>query len=268
MQKTITATPAPLSGERLKQYAKLLQKKYRQQSGLYSMSGLRAVKGALSCAPRQLECLVVEKGREALLEDLTIRGSDRPVFSVDSRGMERLTEEKTAQGIVMIGRRQSMAFNADSFRAPRALYLEAINDPGNLGTVLRSASWFGYRHVFLSPDSADPWNPKALRASAGYAPGLHLYENVAAGSLERLSREQGYKMYATALDGDDINNIVFEKKHILLFGSEAHGLSRALQDKAGQKITIARNGEGESLNLSVAASICMFCATRAADTGS
>lgn len=129
--------------------------------------------------------------------------------------------------------------------------LDSINDPGNLGTIIRIADWYGIRRIIISDNSVDVYNPKVVNTSKG--------------SLSRVMVEYGnlYKLLSTYkgliigadMEGADIHNFKPAAKGILLMGSESHGISADLQKLVTQKITIPRVGKAESLNVAVASAI-------------
>ena len=147
----------------------------------------------------------------------------------------------------------------DGISGNSILFLDRISDPGNLGTIIRSAEWFGFKTILLSSNSADPFQPKVVRSSAGTLLNITIFENVEASQLENLKNELGFKIYATDIsDGQDIAQFKFAQKSIIMMGSEAHGLNPELAKICDEKIYIKRSGSGESLNLANAATIIMY----------
>ena len=132
------------------------------------------------------------------------------------------------------------------------MYFDQISDPGNLGTLLRSASWFGLKNIALSPRSVDPYNPKVVRAAMGAHFGINLYINV---NLNKFLKT--HTIIAASQKGTDITYFNFPKKSVFVFGNEAHGISTKRMKIIQEFITIKRFGIGESLNIASAASIVM-----------
>jgi RNA methyltransferase, TrmH family len=188
------------------------------------------------------------------IASLLERVSDVTITHLEDKLFAELSELKTHTGILtLIALPQpSAAINDSRF----ALLLEDIQDPGNLGSILRSAAAAGCDAVFLSQGCADAWSPKVLRAAMGGHFVLHIYEqqnllNVAQafnGKLFATSLQASYSLYSCNLTG----------KVALMMGNEGAGLSGELLNLATQKISIPMHGKVESLNVAAATAICLF----------
>ena len=192
------------------------------------------------------------------------RLEDVPLTQLDDKLFTALSELKTPTGILaLIDLPQPEVVIAQSHFA---LLLEDIQDPGNLGSMLRSAAAAGCDTVFLSPGCADAWSPKVLRAAMGGHFALRIYEqqdllSVAkafAGALLATSLQASRSLYDCGLCG----NIAF------LVGNEGAGLSADLLNLATQKISIPMPGKVESLNAAAATAICLFEAVRQRNSNS
>jgi RNA methyltransferase, TrmH family len=249
-----------LSKNRLKFLNKLKQKKFRDSENLFIISGLRAVKMLLENPVARPVEAIFTPGRQEMAVDI-FKGSGHvvPQFELPEKDFQTLVEEKTPQGICLVAQKPDTSFAPEKVTGTFVLFLDRISDPGNLGTILRSAEWFGFATVLLSKNSADPFQPKAVRSSAGTLLNLTILENVEAQQLRELKKEKGFKAYATVIkDGSDISKIEFAGKSIIMLGSEADGLDSRLEKLSDEKISITRIGSGESLNLANAASIIMY----------
>jgi TrmH family RNA methyltransferase len=194
-------------------------------------------------------------------KELTVllqRLKDVPLTQLDDKLFTALSELKTSTGILaLIDLPQPDVKIAQSHFS---LMLEDIQDPGNLGSMLRSAAAAGCDSVFLSPGCADAWSPKVLRAAMGGHFVLRIHEQqdllkvakAFVGSLLATSLQASYSLYDCDLRG----NIAF------LVGNEGAGLSTDLLDMATQKINIPMPGKVESLNAAAATAICLFEAVR------
>lgn len=246
-----------LSITRLKQLKKLKQKKYRDISGEFIVSGLRAVKECLK-NPQQCIQLICDENRQDLLLQLDAEAIRHiPPATIPSNELLKLLDEKTPQGLCLVCAKPDTSIDLSRIKGRNYLYVDRINDPGNLGTIIRSASWFAINGILLSPDSADPFQLKVARSTAGTIFNVPLYERIQIQDLESL-KKRGYTLYATDInEGEELASISFKNKNIFLFGSEAHGLDKSLQDICDKKCYIKSFGKGESLNLASAASIIM-----------
>jgi RNA methyltransferase, TrmH family len=134
------------------------------------------------------------------------------------------------------------------------LVLDAVQDPGNLGTIIRIADWFGITQIVCSDDSADVYNPKVVQATMGSIARV----NVAYRDLEGwLAAQEGISIYAAMLGGMDITEMKRISEGIIIIGNESKGISQGLLQLAGTKITIPKKGNAESLNAAIATGIIL-----------
>ena len=143
------------------------------------------------------------------------------------------------------------------FRVNEWIFLDRVRDPGNLGTILRSALWFGFKNIILSSNSVDPYNPKAIRSGMGSHFGLNLYQNVRLNDFIKT-----HLIISGSTYGEDVSVFKLPEKYVLVLGNEAHGISKSIEPLIQKSVSIKRLGKGESLNLSSAASILMYSFTR------
>tara|TARA_B100002052_G_scaffold44812_1_gene37576 strand:- start:386 stop:1132 length:747 start_codon:yes stop_codon:yes gene_type:complete len=143
------------------------------------------------------------------------------------------------------------------YKVRKWIYLDKIRDPGNLGTILRSALWFGFKNIILSSKSVDPYNPKAIRSGVGSHFGLNLYQNIRLNEFIKT-----HLIVSGSTCGEDISVFKLPEKCVLVLGNEAHGISKSIEPLIQKSVSIKRLGEGDSLNLSSAASILMYSLTR------
>ena len=135
----------------------------------------------------------------------------------------------------------------------QALFLYRINDPGNLGTILRTAAWFGLENILLSSGSVDPYNPKVVRAAMGGLFYVNVFRNINFQQIQNINR---YQLIAADMSGQSIQ----KREHlpnnfILCLGSESHGLPSEIMEATDLTLSIPKKGKGESLNLAVSAAI-------------
>ena len=186
------------------------------------------------------------------------RAGDVPITQLDDKLFAKLSELKTPTGILALIEIAPPPVPVVAARF--VLLLEDIQDPGNLGSILRSAAAAGCDAVFLSKGCADAWSPKVLRAAMGGHFVLHIYEQQ---DLPSVARKYSGTLLATSLqatrslyDCDLRGNVAF------LIGNEGAGLSADLLNFATQKITVPMHGKVESLNVAAATAICLFEAAR------
>ena len=135
------------------------------------------------------------------------------------------------------------------------LVLDDIQDPGNLGTIIRIADWFGIKNIICSLHTADMYNPKVVQSTMASLGKVNIfYTDIEAW----LSKNEAIKKYAAALDGATLSSVGKIKEGILIIGNESKGISPNVMALANEKITIPRTGEAESLNAAVATGIILY----------
>ncbi|MDT8428805.1 MAG: RNA methyltransferase [Pseudomonadales bacterium] len=238
------------------QLKKLKQKKYRQESGFFLAEGEHLVLELLKAAERNpalksCELFMTEKYQEM--------NCPYPQHYLTSRQMSQISDTKTPQGIFAIVAQEellkSLQSQASKREKPRSVYLYQIQDPGNLGTILRSLAWFGDFQCLLSPDSVDPFNSKVVRASMGAIFHVPLRLDV---SLAQLKSEH-QRIALLDMQGTPLTDPGFQQLDCLLFGNEARGVpADELADLPVQRFTIAGCGSIDSLNLASALTLCAY----------
>lgn len=243
MMQSITS----LQNDLVKHWVKLRQNRdYRYDHETFILEGKKVIHEALG--KTQPKALVVT---DAALIPLNIPND--LVYLVTPQVMEKISGLKTSDGILAEFSMPKCSMLAGK---NKILALDRINDPGNLGTLLRSALAFGWEGVFLLEESCDPYNDKAIRASRGAL--FHL--PIQQGSwkdLEKIIHENQLKPIVADLEGQAIDNFKNQEKLILFLGHEGAGPSKRVL-KMCQKVHIPMNENTESLNVAVAGSILMY----------
>jgi TrmH family RNA methyltransferase len=230
----------------------------------FVVEGPQAVREALSYGG--LLELFVEPGRRDELVAMA-RAAGTPVTEVSTAVLEALAETVTPQGVVGVA--PLLDVPLDVVRAPRLVaVLDRVNDPGNAGTVLRTADAAGADAVVLTEGSVDPHNGKCVRATAGSLWHLPVVSDVPLADAVAHLRAQGLQVLATTGAGtDDLDDLadagVLAAPTAWIFGPEAAGLSEEALALADRTVRIPIAGRAESLNLSAAAAVCLFASARA-----
>jgi TrmH family RNA methyltransferase len=140
----------------------------------------------------------------------------------------------------------------ETIKGEWVIALDNINDPGNLGTIIRIADWYGISKIICSEDTADFYNPKVINASKG----SFLRVKVHYTDLSAFLKQQRVSVYGADLHGENIHTASFKEEGILVMGNEAHGISEGVKACITQMLTIPRFGQAESLNVGIATAIC------------
>jgi RNA methyltransferase, TrmH family len=147
--------------------------------------------------------------------------------------------------------------SSDAIKGKLIAALDGINDPGNVGTIIRNADWFGVKEILLSNDCADVYNPKTIRASAGSI--FHLSMMIEDNLIRSLSslKQKGYRILCADITGKNIYQYKKDEKAIIVFSNEANGPSDELLNTANERVTVPKKGKAESLNVASASAVIL-----------
>ncbi len=226
------------------------QKKFREQEGLFIAEGPRLVE-ELIASPGTVITGIFAVPEWA--EEHKDQCGSIPVTIIDQKELEKISQLRTPNQVLALVRQ--FAFGQPMPAAGRiSLVLDTIRDPGNFGTILRIADWFGIHQVLASPDCADMYNPKVVQATMGSIARVKVfYLDIE----DWLAGQENTRVYAAVLGGNDISTMKKIKEGIIIIGNEAKGISDALLKHPHEKITIRRIGQAESLNAAVATGIIL-----------
>jgi TrmH family RNA methyltransferase len=226
----------------------LSHKKLRDSEGVFVAEGPKLINELLSARLPLLQLYAVKEWIEAQGRLLTV-----PVTEISAAELERISLLQTPNLVLGIFKKPVFVANRPE-RNTLSLMLDTIQDPGNLGTIIRCADWFGISRIFCSTDCADAYNPKVVQATMGSIARVQ----VAYGSLtERLKLEPGLPTYAAVLNGTDVRRLPPIKEGIIIIGNESKGISEEVLALCRNRITIPRHGQAESLNAAVATGIIL-----------
>ena len=256
--------PVNLSSSRQKFLSKLYQKKYRYQNELYLCEGYNLLETAVAGKNNAVKEIIVTpsllQGRQGEKVKKLAADAGIQIYLCEQKTMDKLSDEETPANILFTVKMNLPGhLSLENRHTPNIVCLEKISDPGNLGTIIRSAVWFGINTLVLSADCVDPYNPKTVRASAGAIFHARLFTNIDLSDIVNAAKAKGYHLIATVLtNGQDLDKWEKADKHIIFFGSESKGLSNTLLPYMDSRITIPGANQLESLNVSVAAGIIFY----------
>jgi TrmH family RNA methyltransferase len=240
---------------------RLKKRAMREHDRLFLVEGAQAVAEALDGPGLQSLFVVPEARLDSLVSRAERAGT--AVVSVTDEVMGHLTSTVTPQGIVGVCAFVDVSMDDLADELELAAVLCAVRDPGNAGTVLRSANAAGAGAVVFTSSSVDVYNPKTVRASAGSLFHPPLVRGVEAEDAVKSLRKRGLYIYAADAEGaTDLYSLDLAEPVAFLFGNEAWGLPREVADLADTTVRVPIPGNAESLNLAAAASVCMFEAAR------
>ncbi len=182
-------------------------------------------------------------------------GSKLDITIISDAELGRISHLKSPNGILAVVKKPSFDLNDLNFEHGFLLMLDGISDPGNLGTIIRTAEWFGIRNIICSENCVEMYNPKVVQSTMGSLFRSRIYYT---NLVDLLScANQKVPVYGTFLDGENIYNQDFRDSGIFIIGSESHGISPEVEKLINRRIHIPSFVNGaESLNASVAAAIC------------
>jgi RNA methyltransferase, TrmH family len=251
-----------LSRRRLQEIQRLARRRHRDAAGQFLVEGVRSVESALAAGAPLVEVLATHEAAAdprvaALLTEVRRGETPVPVHVVSASELARVADTEATQGILAVAALRRA--EPEALAAPLVV-LDGVQDPGNVGAVVRASAWFGVRGVLVGPGTADPFGPKAVRAAMGGLWDLGIAGAGDLGAALDALRARGLPVYGADLDGEPARDWSPPAEAVLVLGSEAHGLSEGARQRLDGRVRIG-GGEGargvESLNVSVAAGILL-----------
>lgn len=231
------------------------------------IEGRRLVEEALRSQIEIDECFIVEGFRAKELI-ATISARVVPMIEVSTRSFASIADTDQSQGIIVIAKRQQsrledIEFRLNSSSLPLVIFLKEINNPSNLGAILRTAEAAGVAGIIVSTNSADAFSPKALRSAMGSSFHLTVCENISFDGVLAWAIERNLVTTAADIAADETyTSLDWKKPRLLVFGSEAHGLTENELERVEQPVRIPMDNSVESLNIAVSSGIILFEAKR------
>jgi TrmH family RNA methyltransferase len=242
-----------ISIQKIKWIKSLHLKKNREKENLFLVEGEKIVNELIQNFPDLIRLIVCKNSFIEKSEELKTISQER-IFQANTEEMERISTLNTASTVLaVVEKLQTKAIDTSK----RLLLLDGIQDPGNLGTIIRTADWFGIDQIMCSPATVDLYNSKTLQATMG----SFLRVNVHFEELKPFLFENQDKVYAALMNGIPYQKVPKEKVKMILFGNEGKGISPELIPLLKNPITIPGKGQAESLNVGIACGILLsyFC---------
>ena len=235
----------------IKKIKSLSQKKYRDEYGLYIVEGIKMCEEAKKYA--KIETLIVCPELFSEFDQSKYNGVK--IEETNQRVFEYISETKTPQGIMALVNIES----SKKIRDTVVFALDDIQDPGNLGTIIRTLDAFEYKDLIISQNTADPYNTKVVRSTMGGIFRLNISKVDDLKESLQEYKKNGYEIVITSLKADfNLDKHKFDKKQIIVIGNESNGVSKEIEKMADIRIKIPMPGKAESLNAAVATSIVAY----------
>ena len=240
-----------ISKSQAKYIQSLGEKKQRDQEGVFIAEGPKVVKELLKSKNAEFKKLYAVEDwlqeNEKLLEHVD-------AAAIDERELEKISQLTTPNRVVAIVKKFSQ--QQSTIKGKISLALDTIQDPGNFGTIVRIADWFGVQQIFCSHDCADMYNSKVVQATMGSIARVNIFYTQLG---EWLQAQKEVRIYAAMLEGKDVTKMQALREGLIVIGNEAKGIRQELLTVANERITIPKKGQAESLNAAVAAGIILAC---------
>ena len=250
-----------LTANDVKYYASLKQKKHSREQKKFLIEGFHLIEECLS-SPYNLEIIILRNGTDltnkpAILS--AISKNKTKVESLPEKSFNKLTDTESSQGIIGVVTKPKTAKND---LGEIVIALDGINDPGNMGTIIRTAYWFGVKSVIAGEGSADIFNQKVIRASQGAVFYTNVYEDVNLNDKLKKLIADGYKVYLFTLAAKmTLSTLNKSGKSVIVFGSESHGISEELIKGDYEQVKIEGYSKAESLNAAISCGIALYAFT-------
>lgn len=245
--------------EIVKNIRKLKEKKYRDQTNQYIVEGIKMIKEAISEEAVIKLIVVCEENANsgAIDKKLLYEIAKYECIYVSKKVFDLISEVKTPQGILAVIEKDNSEDKID-YKQDVIVVLDGIQDPGNLGTILRTIDSVGLNQVIVSKETADAYNPKVVRSTMGAIFRVNIIESDNLLDTLKNIKKHKYKIMATSLETENSIYDVDYNKKVLVIGNEANGVSQEILDYADEKIKIPMLGKTESLNASVATAVILY----------
>lgn len=245
--------------ELIKHLKKLKDKKYRDENNEYIIEGVKLIEEAVKENAKIKKVIICENTLATydIPTNITLEIARYDCIYVTDKIFKTITQVTNPQGIMAIIERKSKEQEID-FKQDIILALDDLQDPGNLGTILRTADSIGLNQIIVTKNTADAFNPKVVRSTMGAIFRINIIEVDDLKEILKLAKKHKFKTVVTSLQTQNsIYDIDYNKK-VIIIGNEANGVSKEIQDGADIKVKIPMLGKTESLNASVAAGIVMY----------
>ena len=247
----------PLSNALLKKLCQLHDKKFRNEYKLFIVSGDKLVRELL-VAGLKIDYIIAEAGwLQEIDKDVTQKYT---CYVADETALKKLSGQVTPNRVTAVMPLFAHTKADLPSKNERVIALDCIQDPGNLGTIIRLADWFGIDHIVCSNDCADFYNPKVIQSTMGAFLRVKVHYTNLESYLQE-ARDANIPVYGAFLKGDNIYNASLYKQAIIVMGNESKGISDNIGSYVSQSITIPsfRSGDAGSESLNVAVATAIIC---------
>lgn len=239
-----------LSKSLIRLITSLQHKKFRRQHGLFCVEGIKSILEFVDSA-YVVDTILATPSAAAKLNKIP---ENIKLVSINEEELKKVSFLTNPQGaLALVKIPSSNDITITDLRGKHSLVLDDVQDPGNLGTIVRTAEWFGFQQVIASLDTVDVYNPKVVQATMGSLARMQVIYT----DIETLIQDQAIPSYGALLEGESIYETDFQLEGLIILGNEGNGIRPTLLPHITQAVTIPSFGKAESLNVAVAATV--FC---------
>jgi len=239
-----------LSKSQISLLKSLQQKKFRMEHGYFLVEGIKSVKEFIDSA-YQIEAIYHTATFDP---NLLILSRNINFNEISLNDLEKISTLKTPQEVLALVKMPKWpVLDHNLLKQKFSIVLDGIQDPGNMGTIIRTADWFGIQHIICSEDTVDVYNPKVIQATMGSLSRINVHYT----DLKNLLSNIKLPVFGALLDGTNIYQTDFGTEGLVIMGNEGNGLRPEIIKLVQRAITIPRVGKAESLNVGIATAI--FC---------
>ena len=239
-----------LSKAQISLITSLQNKKYRKQHSLFIVEGIKSVKEFISSSYR-VESIFYTDDANTKVGKISQNIKSHELTETE---FQKISTLKSPQGILALVRLpEQQQIEVNELKNCYSIVLDDVQDPGNLGTIIRTAEWFGIKHIICSIGTVDAYNPKVVQATMGSLARIQIHYV----DLLKFISTTDLPVYGALLNGQSIYQTEWGKEGLIVMGNEGNGISTEIIALIDQAVTIPRIGQAESLNVAVATTI--FC---------
>jgi TrmH family RNA methyltransferase len=236
------------------------QKKYRVQHGLFVVEVDKTVREILASS-LTVQCVLAKKTwLEQISEKLRAKACE--IIEINDRELSQISFQKTPNQVIALVQIPNYQLDLAELTEEISLYLDEVQDPGNLGTIIRLADWFGIRNVLFGEGCADPFSPKTVQSTMGAIIRVKTYQTDESFFQSLKTHNPDFPVYGTFLNGENLYNTPLLPKAVIVMGNESKGISNGVAQHVNRRLLIPSypHGEPTSESLNVATAAAIVCA--------
>ena len=240
-----------LSKSEIKYIQSLSHKKFREQEQLFLVEGVKMVDELLKDPPNQVKTIYALD--EWVASNKHLISSNIELKIIKEFELEKISSQKHPQEVIALVAIPENTIQSQPFMGVTVL-LDHIQDPGNLGTIIRTCDWFGVKNIVCTVDTVDAFNPKVVQSAMGSILRVNVFYT---DLIDFIKSHVSTPVYSAVLDGTSIHNVSIDQDCFVVIGNESVGVSEAILKLTAKKISIPRIGKAESLNAAIATAVML-----------